>query len=97
MYKIEHVIENDNVKEDIFLTNQVLAYDSRSLFSLDLTTWIWTQNKTLQEDHSRPVFGSTLSYIGNGELICLGGFSFSKDSVDIRMERETEGCDNKER
>ena len=91
MYKIEHVIENDNVKEDIFLTNQVLAYDSRSLFSLDLTTWKWTQNKTLQEDHSRPVFGSTLSYIGNGELICLGGFSFSKDSVDIRMERETEG------
>jgi len=72
--------------------NQILAFDSRCLFSLDTATWTWTQMKMLGEDFSRPVIGSTLTSISDNEIICLGGFSHANDSLDLRLkEAGTEG------
>ena len=74
------------------ITNQILAFDSRCLFSLDTATWTWTQMKMLGEDFSRPVIGSTLTSISDNEIICLGGFSHANDSLDLRLkEAGTEG------
>ena len=71
--------------------NEIIVYDSRTLFALNVTTYQWRQLKMLGENMSRPIFGSTLTSLGNGELIRLGGFSHTVDSLDTRINHEKGG------